>query len=710
MPLRSLSLPALALAIVLVVGGCLGTGEAAPATSPIEASTPIAEPSAGTAPGASAAPSTETTAEPSLETTTAPSAEPTGASTAVRSPRPSPEPVARDPDTLVVVAPQHPMHLLPPALNATEELLLDLLYDPLFRLDEQLRPVPELARALPDISKDGKTWKIPIRANARFHDGTKVTPTDVLFSLRLAAAPTCPLGRELCAAVGDHMAGSPTKRNNQVVITLNEPHAPFLAEALGRLPILSERAVKAATDDLIDAADRLSQQRPDNVVNDITSKMLRDGCTDAEPPDGCRLVDHLDVLERVFQRARLETPPTEPFTDETGLFNEDAYAGELLNRLGALGQVFTTSSADKRSAALGLLDARVRPLGGGPYRFDGLDERGRYVLRANKDHTSGPPEIKRIEVIVQQDPSVAVTRLLSGDADWVLEVGPEQGALVIEVPGVRAADRPLDVQRGILFNVRPGRVYFDVRARRAFALCVDQLGLARQLDDHRQVATTPYNARSWVVPEGSVRERDVAAANALLDEAGWRMATDGVRVRDDMRLSTTIAVRPSRIDLFTFANEAAEQLSECGIELVVEELDLTGDTMLTQLQWPNDFDTLLLSRSLGADPDSAVRTFESSRITTRNNQADANPSGFTSELADHLIAEARATSDELERAEAYASVGALLEDDVPYWPLWYETTMSAISSRVMGPDGPVDPASPRFAWNVARWTLAPPPE
>ena len=184
----------------------------------------------------------------------------------------------------------------------------------------------------------------------------------------------------------------------------------------------------------------------------------------------------------------------------------------------------------------------------------------------------------------------------------------------------------------------------------------------------------------------------MAAADAVLDAAGWLPAEDGVRARDGRRLSSTIAVRPTSVDLFTFANEAAAQLAECGIELVVEELDLTGGTMLDQLLWPNDFDTLLLARQLGPDPDSAVRAFESSRITSEANQADANPSGFTSSLADHLISSGRETLDPAERAEAYAGVQDLLAQDVPYWPLWYDSAVSALSTRVRDADGPVDPS------------------
>ena len=620
---------------------------------------------------------------------------------------PTQKPAARSRQTMVVMAADAPTRLLPPAANPTEELLTDLLYDPLYRLDDAYQAVPELARDLPVVSKDGLTWRIPIKADARFHDGQKVTPEDVMFSLRMAASPSCPLGRDLCAAVRDHLAGNPERDEGEVIVTLTEPHVPFLVEALGRLPILSEAAVTSATAELIAAAGRLSQDRPDEVVDAITDQMLRPACADAEPPEGCRLVDHRAQLERIFSRAGLQVPSEVPYTDEEGLFDEDAYVGQLLERLAALGQVFTTSDADKRSAALGLLDATAAPLGGGPYRLADIEDDGDYVLEANKDHTGTPPGIDRIVVDVERDPSVAVTRLLSGDADWILEVGPEFEDAVTGIEGVSAAPRPLDLQYGILFNVRPDRVYFDREARRAFSLCLDHEALATRLDPGRSVATTPYTASSWALPDAAPAPRDVAAAARVLDAAGWLPAEDGVRARDGRRLSSTIAVRPTSVDLFTFANEAAAQLAECGIELVVEELDLTGGTMLDQLLWPNDFDTLLLARQLGPDPDSAVRAFESSRITSEANQADANPSGFTSSLADHLISSARETLDPAQRAEAYAGVQDLLAQDVPYWPLWYDSAVSALSTRIRDADGPVDPSRARFDWDVSSWSLDP---
>jgi len=74
-------------------------------------------------------------------------------------------------------------------------------------------------------------------------------------------------------------------------------------------------------------------------------------------PAGCQLRDHRGTLEGIFNRARIPLPPESPYYDATGLFDEDAYLGDLLRRLEALAQVFGSSDADKSSAALALLDA-----------------------------------------------------------------------------------------------------------------------------------------------------------------------------------------------------------------------------------------------------------------------------------------------------------------------------------------------------------------
>ena len=662
---RWLRLPALAVTVALVAGACLS--DPAPTPSPT----------------------------PDVVETPAPTA----------TPEPTPTPRSRDDDdTLVAIAPESPTRLLPgDNLNAAEALLVDVLYDPLYRLDQQMQPVPELAKELPKIKKGGTELVIPVKTDARFHSGEKLKASDVKFSLNMAASHSCPLGHDLCRAVNTFLRNV-TLDDNVVTIMLEEAYAPFVTEVLGQLPILSEEDVKKATNKMI-ARVGVGDERPDRLISRIIEETLRDECLEPEPPEGCLLKDHRKAMERLFEKANIDLPPEAPYKDATGLFDEDAYLGDLLRRTESLAQVLDSEAQDKNSAALGLLGA-TEPFGGGPYRLVRIEEDGTYVLQDNKDHTRSAPKIERLELRVERNPSTATTQLLSGQADWILETNADQAAVIDGSPGYRAASRPEDVQYGVLFNVRPDRIYFDVATRRAFVACIDHQGLGRALDPERHLATTPYTATSWAQPEAEIGQRDVAEAARWLEGAGWQMAVDGIRMREDgTRLSSTIAVRPTSVDLFTFANQAAEQLRECGIELIVEELDLTGDAMLTQLVYPHDDDTLLWSRRLGPDPDTAVRAFESSRITTEENRADENPSGFTSELVDYHVASARETLDTEERIAAYAEVEGELGKLLPYWPLWYDSSVSALDARLTGRDGPVDPTDARYAWDISSWSF-----
>jgi oligopeptide transport system substrate-binding protein len=70
----------------------------------------------------------------------------------------------------------------------------------LTRFDENLEPVPELAQRI-EISPDGVTYRIQLRDNARFADGSPITAQDVVFSLTRA------LSQQTAADAGAALAG-----------------------------------------------------------------------------------------------------------------------------------------------------------------------------------------------------------------------------------------------------------------------------------------------------------------------------------------------------------------------------------------------------------------------------------------------------------------------------------------------------------------------
>jgi len=78
----------------------------------------------------------------------------------------------------------------PPALDAhwttavITEVLTNHLYEGLYSLDEDYRPIPMLAEGMPTVSRDGLTYTIKLRQGIKFHNGKEMTSADVVPSLK----------------------------------------------------------------------------------------------------------------------------------------------------------------------------------------------------------------------------------------------------------------------------------------------------------------------------------------------------------------------------------------------------------------------------------------------------------------------------------------------------------------------------------------------
>ncbi len=614
----------------------------------------------------------------------------------------------RRPNQLVVAVARDPDGFLAPATDETTELVGDLLYDPLYRLDRTLSPVPSAAVALPRVSADGLTWSIDLRPGAKFHDGSAVSADDAALSLQLAASPSCPFLRDLCDAAATYLASAAADAAaaTRLTVTLRQPWAPFLAQVLGRLPLLSRAALTSAADAITADAGRLDPSALRSRIERITQETNAERCLVASVPSGCHLADYADELLAPLRAAGAAIPPPERFATVDGAIDDEARGGSLLRSVGSLVTVLTAQGIDRLAAAVPIVDVVRRPLGGGPFRLEGYTPGGRLDLRAHAGHVPRA-KLAGIALTIVRDPSVAATALRAGDVDWVLELDAERATSLGSDPLVRVAPRPLPTVASIVFNVREGHVYADPVARRAFTACLDRDSLVDAVTGGVGAAAAFEIApSSWAFSGAAPAARpDRVAMEQLLQDSGWTRDSDGVHVRDGTRLSTRVFVRPGRDDLLAFGRQAADRLRSCGIELVVQQLDEAGELLLQQLRWPNDFQTVLVSRPLGVDPDSDVAAFESARATSAERPADANPGGYRSSVVDDLITRARTTTQMPSRMALYARLAGQLALDPPSFPIWYEVAFAGISRGVTRGGEAVDPSSPRYAWDAWSWEL-----
>jgi peptide/nickel transport system substrate-binding protein len=125
------------------------------------------------------------------------------------------------------------------AQSYAEVVLAGLVFDTLYRLDEQGQPVPHLADGLPDVSSDGLTVTIRVRKGIRFHDNRALGASDVAASLKRAQN-----------AQATQWALAPVKTirrdGDTVVLALSRP-TPELAALLAIPQLAITNAGKAPT-------------------------------------------------------------------------------------------------------------------------------------------------------------------------------------------------------------------------------------------------------------------------------------------------------------------------------------------------------------------------------------------------------------------------------------------------------------------------------
>ncbi len=225
-------------------------------------------------------------------------------------------------------------------------------------------------------------------------------------------------------------------------------------------------------------------------------------------------------------------------------------------------------------------------IGTGPYKLVEYVEGQSYRFEANADYFRGAPAVEELVVIVFADDAGAQAAIRTGEVDVIFErIPPEQ------IPLLDAQD-PLDIALGPEFTTQminydaSKRPFDDVAVRQAINLAMDR----QDIVDTVFLGAATVGSPGWIHPEhrsynpSMIAVHDVAAANALLDEAGYLDSDgDGVREFDGQPMSFEIITNSPDSLRLRIAELTVEMLAEIGIETSVAAVE-TGTW--EQAVWP----------------------------------------------------------------------------------------------------------------------------
>ena len=349
-------------------------------------------------------------------------------------------------------------------------------------------------------------------------------------------------------------------------------------------------------------------------------------------------------------------------------------------------------------------DFGLHPVGTGHFKFAEWIPDQRVVLEANKDYWGGEPKISQIIFRPVPDTQSRLAMLEAGDLDVCIRPSLNELPRIKAHPGLRMVDRPSATLFYIQFNAV--KVPFNnKRVRQAISYSVDRKGIVNSLlFGVAPVAETYAGSMVKYVVKYDIYPFNPEKAKNILGELGWKPGKSGFLEKDGEVFKTAIVTPSGRYPMDRQIAEAIQaQLKKIGIDAKVTILEsaaflkaLLGDQKAKENA---EFGMMIVIRPMGPDPDGAFgQHFHSNAIPPKG----SNNSIYMNSEVDRLLDEVTKTIDEAKRGMIFRKVQDILNEDVPWLPIYVVPDYSAIKKELKGV-GYRHPITPITVQPDARW-------
>ena len=366
----------------------------------------------------------------------------------------------------------------------------------------------------------------------------------------------------------------------------------------------------------------------------------------------------MDAANRSPKRAAFRTVKTVETPDAaTVIFHlkQPAAAFPLNTIRGVVGIVPATAAND----------IRKKMIGSGSFQFVSQAQDDSVVLTRNENYFRVPTKFKTVTFRIVPDAIVRALELRKGSADVEMSslspdmipvLAKQKDLLVGERQGTNYAYLGINFEDPVLAHRE---------VRQALAYATDRESLVKYLlRGEAQLASGILPPNHWAYePDVKKYAYDPQPAEKLLDAAGFPRATDGVRFRLTLKVSTQEQAR-------LIGAVLQDQWKKVGVALDVHPLEAA--TLFADLAKGNF--QLSYSNWVGAntDPDVLGLVFSSSRFPPDG----ANRGHYRNPRVDELTSAIAKEMDKEKRRQLSSEVQKIVAEDVPYISLWYVDVVS----------------------------------
>jgi len=345
------------------------------------------------------------------------------------------------------------------------------------------------------------------------------------------------------------------------------------------------------------------------------------------------------------------------------------------------------------------------PIGTGAFKWGKRVAGDHIELIANPTYVGEGPFVERLVFKYIPDMTVLYTQFKSGAVDLV-----DQAYITAEhyedgrkLPGKKVTLEHSPSIESIYLNL--GRPQFkDPAVREALYTAIDRKAIIDTIYYGVGAPTETFMPQSsfYYNPNLPAQEFNLDRARKMLDQAGWKPGSDGIRAKDGVRLSfanSTTAGNNLREQTQQFLQQTFAQI---GVEMKIS--NLPAAVMWGEFWLKSQFDTAMVGVTylIAADPD-ATNRLATSAIAAQGGRG-SNTGQYSNPEVDSLLQQGARAFDQEARRKIYNRVQEVVRNDLPFLPLFESLNVIGRKEKLTG--FTVNTNTRTASWNAASWYWA----
>lgn len=330
--------------------------------------------------------------------------------------------------------------------------------------------------------------------------------------------------------------------------------------------------------------------------------------------------------------------------------------------------LYANSIVPKNYAGMSAAAFAKKPIGSGPFKFQSWTKGSSLKIAKNTAYwKKGVPRLDSVDFTVVPDSNTRSTQLASGQAQ--INEYPSNSSIqaVKKQPNLTVSTFPSSEIDYLGMNTRHTPLD-DVNVRKAIRLAIDKNAILKSVYyGHGTIAGSYLSPTTWA-HNSSIKPTayNLTAAKAAMAKSSHPKG-----------FTTTITISSGDQNASSEAQLLQANLAKIGIKLKIKTLDPSA---LTTAKIAGNYDMAFgLYTTDIVDPDEIARfagTFTGGVKTVYT--------GFKNAKMDQLAATASSTTDQATRKKAYDQMQQIINDNVPYIPLFYVPGIYSYSKKVGG--------------------------